>query len=69
MIERFTEQPKQAEEDAGRYKIVSYHHVRDLRELKTCLHHGYPVSIGIKVYESSKAVKLRKRELFLSWMK
>jgi len=52
-ISRFTEKPSaKAEADAGKYKILSYHRVRSLRELKTCLHHGYPVAIGNKVYES-----------------
>ncbi|MDN4593201.1 C1 family peptidase [Polycladomyces subterraneus] len=52
-IRRFTQNPSaKAEADVGKYKIVSYHRVRSLKEMKTCLHHGYPVAIGIKVYES-----------------
>lgn len=52
-ISRFTEKPsKEAEQAAGKYKILSYHRVRSLREIKTCLYHGHPVAIGIKVYES-----------------
>lgn len=43
-ISRFTEKPSAAEADAGKYKIVSYHRVRSLRELKTCLHHGHPIT-------------------------
>lgn len=52
-IRRFAEKPSaRAEADAPKYRIKSYHRVRSLHELKTCLNHGLPVAIGIKVYES-----------------
>jgi hypothetical protein len=43
---RFTEKPSpEAEQAMGKYKIISYHRVRGLHNLKTCLHHGYPVAM------------------------
>lgn len=60
-ISRFTERPStQAEMDAGKYKIKSYHKVRNLTEVKTCLQHGLPVAIGIIVYESFESPEVAK---------
>jgi len=44
--------PPQSTKDASPFKIAEYHRVTDLTALKTVLAEGYPVVIGIKVYES-----------------
>lgn len=60
-ISRFTERPSaQAEKDAGKYKIKSYHRVRSLSELKTCLQHRLPVAIGIIAFESLESYEVAK---------
>lgn len=60
-ISRFTEKPSaKAEADAAQYKIKSYHRVRTLHELKTCLAHNLPIAIGIKVYESFESKEVAK---------
>ena len=44
--------PAKAATDALQFKITEYHRVTNLTTLKTALAQGYPVVIGIKVYES-----------------
>lgn len=44
--------PAMSSKDAGQYKITEYHRVSDLTALKSALAEGYPVVIGIQVYES-----------------
>lgn len=44
--------PEKATQDAQQYKIIEYHRVINLIQLKAALAEGYPVVIGIKVYES-----------------
>jgi len=52
-ITKFTEKPpEKATIDAIQFKITKYHRVTNLTLLKSALAEGYPVVIGIKVYES-----------------
>jgi C1A family cysteine protease len=44
--------PTQSTADASPFKIAGYHRVTDLTTLKTALAEGYPVVLGINVYES-----------------
>ena len=44
--------PAKATRDASQFEITEYHRVTNLTLLKTALAEGYPVVIGIKVYES-----------------
>ena len=52
-ISKFTKVPSvKSSRNALDYKIAAYHRVVSLIDLKTALADGYPVVIGIKVYES-----------------
>ena len=44
--------PIKSTNDAVQYKITEYHRVTDLTALKSALAEGFPVVIGIQVYES-----------------
>lgn len=66
--------PLQATTDATEFKIAEYRRVTDLTALKTALAEGYPVVIGIKVYESFESDQVaqtgivplpKRREQFL----
>ncbi|MHB8125066.1 MAG: C1 family peptidase [Desulfitobacteriaceae bacterium] len=52
--------PEQATTNASQFKITEYHRVTGLTTLKTALAEGYPVVIGIKVYESFESDKVAK---------
>jgi C1A family cysteine protease len=59
VIGHFTATPTpKAEADASAFKISTYQRVLNLQQLKASLAEGYPVVVGISVYESfeSKAV-------------
>ncbi|MDQ7096922.1 C1 family peptidase [Desulfosporosinus sp. PR] len=52
-ISKFSQTPPtESFADAARYKIKEYHRVSSLIALKTALAEGYPVVIGIKIYEN-----------------
>jgi len=52
-ISKFTDTPsKKSSRNAMNYKIAAYHRVVSLVDLKTALADGYPVVLGIMVYES-----------------
>ncbi len=52
-ISKFRQTPSaMSSKDAGQYKITEYHRVSDLTVLKSALAEGFPVVIGIQVYES-----------------
>ncbi|TGE33857.1 C1 family peptidase [Desulfosporosinus sp. Sb-LF] len=58
-ISKFTQTPPvKATTDAAQFKINEYHRVTDLTSLKTALAEGYPVVIGIKVFESFESDKV-----------
>lgn len=60
-IEKFTQTPpEKATKDAPKYKIAKYHRVPNLTTLKTALAEGYPVVIGIKVYQSFESDQVAK---------
>jgi C1A family cysteine protease len=50
--------PVQSTIDATKFKITEYHRVTNLTVLKAALAEGYPVVIGIKVYESFESDKV-----------
>jgi len=50
--------PTKSTTDATRFKITQYHRVTDLVALKSALAEGYPVVIGIKVYESFESYQV-----------
>ena len=53
VITKFKEKPPtKATRNARQFKIAEYHRVTNLTLLKSALAEGYPVVIGIKVYES-----------------
>jgi C1A family cysteine protease len=52
-ITHFTNKPtKVAETVAAKYKITEYHRIPDLQTLKVALAEGYPVAMGMSVYDS-----------------
>jgi C1A family cysteine protease len=52
-ISEFTKAPSElAFNDAKHYRVVSYHRMNTLVEIKQCLASGYPVVLGIAVYSS-----------------
>lgn len=60
-IEKFTQTPPdRAAKDALKFKISEYHRVTNLAMLKTALAAGYPVVIGIKVYQSFESDQVAK---------
>ncbi|MDR3543009.1 MAG: C1 family peptidase [Desulfosporosinus sp.] len=60
-VTKFTQIPTtQATRDAAPYRITEYHRVTNLTTLKTALAQGYPVVIGIKVYESFESNQVAK---------
>lgn len=53
VISQFTVSPSQeAEAEAGKYKIRSYQRIGSINDVKRCLAEGYPVVLGMSVYES-----------------
>jgi C1A family cysteine protease len=63
-IDHFTDKPTdKAETVATAYKISSYHRVANLNALKTSIAEGYPVVIGISVYESFESDQVAKTGL------
>lgn len=60
-IRKFTQTPpEKASMDASEFKISEYHRVTNLTTLKTALAEGYPVVIGIKVYQSFESDQVAK---------
>ncbi|MDP4161407.1 MAG: C1 family peptidase, partial [Bacillota bacterium] len=60
-IKKFKETPpKKATKDALEFKISEYHRVTNLTTLKAALAEGYPVVIGIKVYQSFESDQVAK---------
>ena len=60
-IQKFTQTPpEKATMDASEFKISEYHRVTNLTTLKTALAEGYPVVIGIKVYQSFESGEVAK---------
>lgn len=58
-ISKFTQTPPPVSfSDAIQYKISEYHRVSNVMALKTALAEGYPVVIGIKIYESFESVQV-----------
>jgi C1A family cysteine protease len=58
MISQFTVKPSpQAELDASKFRVKSYHRVPNLISLKTSLAEGWPVVVGFMVYESFESEK------------
>jgi len=52
-ISQFTIAPsREAEDAAGEYKISSYQRLYTLNDVKRCIYEGYPVVLGMDVYES-----------------
>lgn len=60
-IQKFAQTPpEKAGNDAVAFKISEYHRVRNFSMLKTSLAEGYPVVIGIKVYQSFESNQVAK---------
>lgn len=60
-ITKFTQTPPtQATTDATPFKVTEYHRVTDLTVLKAALAEGYPVVLGIDVYESFESDQVAK---------
>lgn len=60
-VAKFTEAPPtKATTDAALFKITEYHRVTDLTALKSALAEGYPVVLGIGVYESFESDQVAK---------
>ncbi|AET67679.1 cysteine protease [Desulfosporosinus orientis DSM 765] len=52
-VSQFTVAPSaEAETEAGRFKIDSYQRLRTIYDVQRCLAEGYPVVMGMSVYES-----------------
>lgn len=53
VISQFTVAPSQeAEVAAGKYKISTYQRLKTISDVQRCLAEGYPVVLGMSVYES-----------------
>ena len=60
-VTKFTQTPTtQSTADAAPFTINEYHRVKDLISLKTTLSEGYPVVLGINVYESFESDQVAK---------
>ena len=60
-IENFAKTPPAAAYiQAAQFKISEYHRINDLTALKTALAEGYPVVMGIEVYESFESDQVAK---------
>lgn len=60
-ISKFTDAPSQAaEEAAGQYKISYYQRLYTIRDVQHCLAGGYPVVVGMTVYESFESNSVTK---------
>jgi C1A family cysteine protease len=60
-ITKFTQAPSAtATADAAQYKIVKYHRVVNLNNLKVALSEGFPVVFGFKVYKSFESEEAAK---------
>ena len=60
-ITKFTQTPPTKDTtDAAPFKVTEYHRVTDLTALKTALAEGYPVVLGINVYESFESDQVAK---------
>ena len=58
-ITKFTQTPPTEDTtDAAPFKVNEYHRVTDLTTLKTALAEGYPVVLGIDVYESFETTQV-----------
>lgn len=61
IISRFAIPPSQeAEAAAGQYKISDYHRLVNLLDVQRCLAEGYPVVLGMTVYESFESDSVAK---------
>lgn len=61
VISKFTAAPSQeAELEAGEYKISSYQRISSINDVKRCLAEGYPVVLGMSVYESFESESVAK---------
>lgn len=57
----FTVAPsQQAETEAGNYKMSSYQRIRTITDVKRCLVEGYPVVLGMSIYESFESDTVAK---------
>jgi C1A family cysteine protease len=45
---------------AEQHRIVSYHRIKDVDEMRTCLAEGYPFVFGFTVYSSFESKKIEK---------
>lgn len=60
-ISKFTVAPSQvAEAAAGQYKISSYQRLNTISDVQRCLAGGYPVVLGMTVYESFESNSVTK---------
>jgi xylellain. Cysteine peptidase. MEROPS family C01A len=60
-ISKFTVAPSQeAEDEAGEYKIDSYQRLNTLNDVKRSIYEGYPVVLGMAVYESFESDSVAK---------
>ncbi|SPF46958.1 Xylellain [Candidatus Desulfosporosinus infrequens] len=60
-VSKFTQTPTtQSTADAVPFTITEYHRVTDLMAMKAALSEGYPVVIGINVYESFESDQVAK---------
>lgn len=58
-VTKFTEPPSpHAEAHAREYRVASYYRLRSIRDIRQCLNEGYPIVIGIMVYESFESQRV-----------
>lgn len=61
VIKRFDEKPpRECYAEAMEHRVESYHRIRGLYEMLTCLAEGYPFVFGFTVYESIYSPRVRK---------
>ncbi len=61
VISKFKTKPSQKSyADASGHKIVSYHRILSLDDMRNCLAQGYPFVFGFTVYESFESMEVEK---------
>lgn len=61
VIKRFDRRPsRKCYIEAMKHRIESYHRIKSLYEMLTCLAEGYPFVFGFTVYESIESKKVKK---------
>ena len=52
--------PRRCYSEAKKHRIVSYHRIHSLQEMRACLAEGYPFVFGFAVYESFQSKKVTR---------